>query len=263
MKRLRLSRMVGLAAGVTVLGLVLRLPSDATASITFAGSDSSHSAQATFGVDGSGDLIVTISNMQSTTGIFTQTNVLTALFFSVTGDPTLTPLSASTGASKVWHPDGTNMGQNWEYLANKSGLGSSVTQHDGISATGFNIFGQGNFCTSGSGKNVDGVGWGLMPQTTTNFTYDGFSTTPFIQSTAVFILSGFGSTSLSNIGKVEFQYGTSLCDTSLCGSIVNTPSDGTADTPEPPTFAVWLVLGSLGVGFAWWRRKRAAYRSQS
>jgi hypothetical protein len=255
MNGLRLSRFVGFLVVAAVLGSTLGLPTDANASITFTGSDSTHSASATFDVSGT-NLVVTLSNLYSNGNFqFVQTDVLTAVYFNVNGKPTLATVSANVPASStIWHPDGTNVGQNWQYLQNNSGLGSTVTQDYGISSTGLGIFGpSGNF--SSNGQHLDGGGWGLMPQTTANFGHAQFDTTPFVQSTAVFKLSGFGSNLLSDIGNVEFQYGTSLTETSFSGTSGVGPNDGTV--PEPTTLVIWSLLAGLAIAIGGWRQSRA------
>src|ERR1700742_2871036 len=101
----------------------------ASAAIAFAGSSSfggtGISASATFGTDGSGDLLITL--VDTFTGdVSDQSHILTALFFS--GANGLTPVGNSAVApsgSKEWNTgmqimpveSGATLGKQWEYLS--------------------------------------------------------------------------------------------------------------------------------------------------
>jgi len=266
---------------VAVAGAVFCFSVALTASgaITFSGSgtdganNTSLAASATFAVDGQGDLVVTLLNNYTGDTRF-QADVLTAVFFS--GANGLTPVSATApSGSTFWMgkggstltqvtpvpnttpgPDGTILGQQWEYL---SGISSQAPNgaSAGISASGLgNIFGSGNFTSSG--VMVDGTSYGLVSAGYTGNGNDGLKggngnkTTYFIQDSMTFVLSGFNG-NLAGISDVTFQYGTVLSDSSFVGThlaIAPEPNYGIAAAVSVGSL---LPLGSLKL---WCRRCR-------
>jgi hypothetical protein len=226
---------------------------------TFDVAGGSHSASAIFSLAGQ-VLDITLSNTYSAAPnyAFVDTEVLTGLFFDVVGSPALTKVYAMvptesaivlngtdiTASETSSQPLGTgDISAAWAY---KSGTLAGVSQRYGISASGLNIFGSANlFYPGGSlphqqGTAPNGVDYGLMPLSTTNYTHDGFSTKAFIQSSATFEFSGFTG-SLSDIHNVRFQYGTAIDAFSLIL------------VPEP---SVGALLISLAFPLGLWLRRR-------
>lgn len=218
--------------------------------VTFSSASGNRAASAMFGSDPSGNLVVTLTNT-STNDVLVPTEVLTAVFFDIQGDPTLIPLSAelNSGSTVLFPPStpvATNVGGEWAY---KSGLyhapGGSWA---GISSTGMGLFGHANF----GGPNlqgpryVDGLQYGITsagdnPATGNNPVTGRYA---LIQNSVVFQLGGFGSLDpAAVISNVTFQYGTSSCDTSLPGHRV----------PDGGSTALMLGVGLMGMI---WLRQR-------
>src|SRR5262245_59111694 len=104
------------------------------APVTFTFSTGDRAASATFDTSGT-RLIVTLTNT-STADVMVPTDVLTAVFFSLTGDPNLGRVSAilNTGSTVIYdsQPAGGVVGGEWAYNPNIT-VGSST---QGISSTG-------------------------------------------------------------------------------------------------------------------------------
>jgi autotransporter-associated beta strand protein len=236
-------RTVAIAAVVT--GLWLITGTTAPAAITFYGASGNLSASATFSVNGSGNLVVSLANTY-TGDTANQSGVLTALYFS--GADGLGEVSATAPAgSTFWRgaggstltslpvpnatpgPDGTILAQQWEYLSGISGMtGVPSGATAGISSSGFGIFGSGNF--AGGGAMLDGSSYGLLSAGYAGAGNDGLkgssgSPNYYIQNSMTFELSGF-SGNLSNITNVVFQYGTTTSEPSFVGTVVPEPNFG-------------------------------------
>lgn len=186
--------------------------------ITFTGSSGDLGASVNFAVDGSGNLIVTLTNT-STADVLIPSEVLTAVFFDISGNPSLTPVSAllNTGSVVFFGSDGGgNVGGEWAYAFGLSGAPGGATE--GISSAGFGLFGAGNF----GGPNLEGpaalngLNYGLTSAgdnlSTGNAQVTG--NVPLIQNSVVFTLGGLpdGFDPGAAITNVSFQYGTRLTD---------------------------------------------------
>jgi hypothetical protein len=178
-------------------------------------------------------------------------DILTAVFFSFTGDPTLAKVSALLNAgsvgvknhSKLTVPSGV-VGGSWAYAAGLSGAPGSA--NEGISSAGFTQFGPANLfpgaALPGDNSAPGGIGGGLTTATDDGSKYKGgLSGHPFIKDSAVFTLGDVpASFTLSGISTVSFQYGTTVgTEPNVPGTLIPEAS------PVALTFAGILFLGLL------------------
>src|SRR5262245_24236972 len=99
--------------------------------VTFSGSSGSHAASVDFTIVG-GQLQVVLSNTSSADAVV-PTDVLTAVFFNISGSPSLSRVSATLAAGSIVFngPNGGgNVGGEWAY---QSGLGGPASY--GISSS--------------------------------------------------------------------------------------------------------------------------------
>lgn len=250
--------------------LALSLPSTVMAEpVLFSGSGTNHydsqnhslSATAEFDTftDSTGTYLkVTLTNTYATrydagTSKIVPSDVLTALFFDVFGNPQLTLVSAlvvdpnrilnpDTGPGDAEAPPTGDITGGWQYKYSASGsLDPDLTQRQGLGTAGFNVF---------KGKEVGDVNFGIVNPGYVNG--DGnmpIYTNRMIRNAVVFTLTGISSlfNPKTNISNVRFQYGTGLDEPSFAGE-----QHPTSGTPEPSTF----VLSSLAlIGLVVWRRR--------
>ncbi|MBI5601925.1 MAG: PEP-CTERM sorting domain-containing protein [Deltaproteobacteria bacterium] len=237
---------------VAVIALFTMTAQVGATPITFSGSGTNPitgqaiSASATFDIVGT-FLQVTLTNTGA--DVMAPSDVLTALFFNITGNPSLTPGSATlaSGSSVLFggsDPGGV-VGGEWAYTNIASGAPNGATQ--GISSSGLGIFGGANFPGSNlqDPSAVDGVQYGITSgadnPSTGNAAVTGSNA--LIKNSVVFLLSNLQGTSLNQISNVSFQYGTGLSEPNL-------PSN---PVPEPTTL---LLLGSGLIGMAGYGRKK-------
>jgi hypothetical protein len=237
-----------------VFSLLLLLVSGlASATTLFTGSSGNLSASVDFSIIG-GNLVATLTNT-STADVLGPSDVLTAVFFDVTGNPTFSRISAM--ASSVWFAppggSGPDVGGEWAYATNLSGAPGGATQ--GISSAGLNLFSPTDRFGSANLQgpvSVNGLQYGITSAGDNPMTGNQAVTgsNALIHNSVIFTLGslpvGFN---LSSISNVRFQYGTALTDISFPG----TP--GTA-VPEAPTMAL-IGFGLLGIRLA---RLRAGRR---
>ena len=231
-------------------------------------------AETTFAVSGS-NLDITLSATSGSGGAFGPGSGLSGLFFAITGDPTLTPASATLAAgASIVHAcsigpctGAVNLDGEWGYQFSRGGFGSSAPAGNyGIASSGYLTTGLpgdiGNFNGGHAGTNLNGTAslggpdFEILPA---GVTFNGgLARVPVVESEVNFVLSNLpAGFTLSDISHVSFQYGTSYSETNLagtCGSNCGTLS-GSPSLPEPPALPV-LAAGLLGLGLLL-RRRRA------
>jgi hypothetical protein len=220
----------------------------ASADLIVTGSSGSLAASATFSFVGS-NLQVVLANT-STADVLVPSNVLTAVFFNVAGNPTLGSVSAvlSAGSTVFFDsaPAGGVVGGEWAYGNSLAGAPGGANQ--GISSSGFGLFGAATFPGSGLDPPaaVDGLNYGITsandnPATGNAAVTGGF---PLIKNSVTFTLSGLPTGfNLADISNVSFQYGTALTEPNV------------QSVPIPPT-ALLLGSGLLGIIALGGRRRK-------
>jgi hypothetical protein len=242
-------RILTAAAAATAIGLA----TPATAAVLFTGTNGTNlSASATFDIVG-GNLLVTLTNT-SGVDINEPAQVLHALFFDIASNPALTYTSANICATCTFvgtvSGSGTNVGAEWAFKQNASGLGGGVTQDYGLSSAGYGIFGPGDVLSGapdrgGATTPPNGGDFGLLSAGYSPTGDNGGITNnqPYIKNSATFSLGAYNG-SLASISNIRFQYGTALTDPSLTPAV-----------PEPATWAL-MLLGFGGIGVSMRRRRR-------
>lgn len=233
------------SAGLLAGGLFLGGSIARAVPFTFAGSNGSQGASATFDIVGS-TLTVTLSG---TTGdVLNPSGVLTTVFFNL-GGSALTPVSAlvapgSTGVNGAPGAGG-NVGGEWAYATGFSQYGAN----SGISSTGLGLFpGSGNF----GGPDLDGTGngspaYGLLTASD-DFTTGNPQVTsgglPLNKNSVVFTLNNVSAGAA--VSNVTFQWGTSLTEPSTPGI----PQPGPTPIPVPDNGSTLMLSGiaCLAVG---------------
>ena len=222
-------------------------------------------ASATFAISGN-NLTITLTNTSpSNSGQDVPGSTLTGLFWDFTGNPTLTPVSATipTGSSII--QSGTCSPGSCAGVTNVAGeFGYQATSltggaDRGIASSGYLTTGLagniGNFNNGAAGTNLDdpasldGINFGIVSAALGFNPNPGEeSDSPLIQDAVVFVLSGVSGLSESDISHVSFQYGTALTELNVPG---NPRPPG--ELPEPGTIT---LLGIAALGLAYRRRPK-------
>jgi len=233
-----------LTAAAAAAAIAVATP--AAAAVTFNATNGSNlSASATFDIVG-GNLQVTLTNT-SGVDINDPAQILHALFFDISGNPSLTYTSANICGSCTFTaagPTGTDVGAEWGYITNPIG----VTQTYGLSSAGYGAgsyaFVPGATDQPHQGTPPGGGDYGLVSAGYTTAGDNGGVTNnqPYIDNSVIFNLGAYNG-SLSNISNLRFQYGTALTDPNLSA------------VPEPATWAL-MLLGFGGIGVSMRRRRK-------
>jgi hypothetical protein len=145
-------------------------------------------------------------------------DVLTGLFWNLSGNPQLSPSSATLtgGGDSIVHSDGDNsLGKHWGF-ASFANSAFGVDKY-GIGAAGFGLFGKGSFASPGA--NVQGVSYGLINGLGDDA--NGGLKVPLVSNSMTFQWSGLSSVPV--ISDVHAQFGSGLDETRLAASPVPEP----------------------------------------
>lgn len=214
----------------------------AASAIVYSGSSGSLAASAEFTTSGT-QLHVYLSNT-STADIMVPPDVLTAVFFEISGSPiALTRVSALLGPGSVV-TNGTTPGDGvvgGEWASGYKATGYPGGFHYGISSAGLGDFGPDDRFPGpdlSPPTNPDGLQFGIASAGDNPATHNGGVDTPLIQNEVRFTLDGLPTGfDLNRITGVRFVYGTAY-------------GEGQFDVPAPGT------LGLLGFAALAARRRR-------
>jgi len=231
-----------------------------------ASTDGKLSAEVRFWQEGT-QLKIMLTNT-SMTNPLTDADILTALFFNVDNQPTLTPVTAILGPNSVLlYPqkqpsDGVTVGGEWAYRA---GDVKSPMEY-GLSATGFNaIFKPADRFPGESlinnGNSMSDMKFGLVGPGKVLVGKDKamYESNPFIMSSIIFTLDGLPETFdlLFDITNVWFQYGTATNAPSLTSTRnVQRWEEEIINPPQPPDVPEPAPLGLLAIGATALLRRR-------
>jgi hypothetical protein len=223
-------------------------------------------ASATFAVVNH-DLVITLSNTAKYDADDAN-DILTALFFKISGDPALTGISAVLGSDTAVKArpgvsgPGMNVGGEWSYRDDLTDLPDGATV--GISSASLKQF---TAHMRFGGLNLQGptAPGGVQYGMTTAFDTLGndkssIKRQQLIENTVVFTMGGVpNGFTLADISDVSFQYGTDVknSDFDLAGAISGQGNGGPV-IPEPSPTAL-VAAGLLGT-FVLARRSRISHR---
>lgn len=230
----------------TLLALFLYGSAAVAAPLVLSESQGSLAASVAFEVVSFSNLRITLTNTSSA-DVAVPSEVLTAVFFDLAGNPVLTPVSAelAPGSTVLFGSAGPGgvVGGEWAYATGLSGAPWGALQ--GISSVGLGLFGPHDLFP---GDNLagpaspDGLQYGITSAGDNpalgNWPVTGKD--PLIKNSVVFTLSGLPENfQLSGISNVSFQYSTDLEDPGI-----------TTHTPEPGSVALALIGFTLLFGGA-------------
>ncbi len=270
--------LIGASVGATLLMGVAVTPSHATA-VTLTGTGpGGRSASVTFETITDATttyLKVTLSNT-ATYDSSIPTHILTGIYFSLPGDPTLSRTlgisGASAGGTIKNAADVTNVGGEWAY---RSGLDVGAEDfNQGISSSGMGLFGAGNRFNATNLQGPDspnGIQYGVTTLNDPDDVNDsgndngGLDGRHLIRSSVVFLLGNLNANfdPSTSITSVRFQYGTALAETHFGnGGNGGNGGGGGSRVPYPSSLAL-LGFGALGAVLVIGRRRLAVSRVRS
>jgi len=236
----------GKLAAIVLGSSVMLAPAAAHASpLVFSGASGTHSASVSFDVSGS-NLLVTLSNT-SASDTLVPTDLLTAVFFTINGNPLLTRSSVVLGGGSSVENGTTDpgnvVGGEFAYLNGLATYGANA----GISSSGLGIFGPGDVFP---GSNLagpadpDGFQYGIASAGDDPLTGNpSLLSEPLIMNSVLVTLGGLPSGfSLGRIGNVTFQYGTGLEEGHFGGDCRD--CDGIQQIQAVPEPATLVLLGT-------------------
>lgn len=217
------------------------------APISFTGVSGNLAATVTFDISGS-NLLVTLDNTSSA-DVTVPADVLGAVFFDITGSPTLSAVSAfiHSGSAMVnGTAPGGDVGGAWAYKSGLSGAPGGAKY--GISSAGYGLFGPPNVFPGADpdpSNGPAGMEFGLLSAGDNTSTGNSpILSNPFTKHAVDFVLSGLPvGFQLTSISNVRMQYGTTIGSEPTYQAFV----------PEPATGA---ILALAGLCFAGRRRER-------
>ena len=229
-------------------------------------------ASASFDIVGN-TLTITLSNIagnnlaQDVNG-----STLTGLFFDLTGNPLLTPLSAALSAgSIIWKPGACSYGcAGSPSLAGEFGYATGAFPGGadrGISSSGYLSTGLsgniGNFNGGAAGTDLDdpasldGINFGII-SSAAGFDPSGtLASEPLIRDSVTFTLSGVNGLTTSDISHVSFQYGTALDEARITGACTQGCGGRGIEVSNVPEPASLSLVGVALLGLTRLRRKSA------
>jgi hypothetical protein len=221
------------------------------------------SASADFIISGS-ELHITLTNT-STADVLAPSDVLTALYFNVAGNPALTRISAMlAGSSTVLFAPvspvsgtasttGPDVGGEWLYATGISGPGGANQAIDSNGTSGAPATDRFRTDSNLQGPDQpDGLQYGITSAGDNAATGNAAVTgnNALIQNSVIYKLGNLpGGFALSDISKVSFQYGTSLSEPNL--------------TVAEPGSLLLLGTGLVGLWLMGRRRMKGARRLAS
>lgn len=186
----------------------------------------------------SGSMLTLVLTNTQTSNVVPAGNaqVLTGLFWNMTGSVGAGSTAALTAGSSYVDGNGNAIGtpsntpaQHWAHRAGATSWGPNVNY--GVGAAGFGHFGDGDaFQGGGSNPVLNGVDWGLLGG---NWNIGG-NQSPLIVSSMTFNFNVGNGFNISSLKNVYFQYGSGF--TEFRGTDENFPPDEVV--PEPASMAM-------------------------
>lgn len=205
---------------------------------------------------------VTMDIVQGGPGALSAANALTAVFFDVTGNRTLSVLSATIGSGSSLEQNGStitgsplpDVSSHWAYKVFSSPVNGGQSQ--GVSAAGLSSntfvgFGGGTLFdnTTATKNNLDGVDYALV-SSSTDTTLDGFKTSPVIADEVLLKFTGALGLTANDFTNFAYNFGTAPGEGGCTGNC------GDGFVPEPAYYQLGSLMGLGGLGLLRLRRRK-------